>query len=75
MAKPILSNCRIHKNDRRNKKTGDKDGKVMYKLMNNAVYGKTMENVRNRIDMKLVSNEKDSLKWTSKPSYVLQKNI
>ena len=75
MAKPIFSNCRIHKKDRRNKKTGDKDGKVMYKLMNNAVYGKTMENVRNRIDMKLVSNEKDSLKWTSKPSYVLQKNI
>ena len=34
----------------------------------NAVYDKAMENMRNGIDVKLVSNEKDSIKWTSEPS-------
>ena len=32
-----------------------------------------MENLRNRIDVKLVSNQKDYLKWISKPSYILFK--
>ena len=48
------------------RKDGDKDGKALHKLMNHAAYRKTMENLRNRIDVKLVSNKKDYLKWTSK---------
>ena len=43
--------------------------------MNNAVYGKTIENNnnRNRINVKLVSNEKGFLKWTPKPGYKSRK--
>ena len=41
--------------------------------MKNAVYGKTIVNLRNRIDVKPVSNKKDYLKWTSKPSYMSHK--
>ena len=32
-----------------------------------------MENLRSRIDVKLVSNERDNLKWTSKTSYISYK--
>ena len=54
-------------------KNNDKDGKALHKLMNNAKYGKTMRNLRNRIDIKLVNNEKYYLKYISTPSYMSQK--
>ena len=45
-------------------------GKVEKRFtMNNDIYGKIMENVKNRINVKLVGNEKDYLKYTSKPRY------
>ena len=47
-------------------KNGDKDAKAMYKLKNNAIYGKIMGNVRNRIHVRLVNIEKDYLKYTTK---------
>ena len=48
-----------HKRKNRSRKNDYKDGKALYKLTNNAVHGKTMQNLRNRIDAKLVKNEKD----------------
>ena len=41
--------------------------------MNNAAYRKTMENLRNRVGVKFISNEKEYLKSTSEPSYVIHK--
>ena len=47
--------------------------KYFFKLMINSVYGKTMENLRKRINVRFVSNKKDFLKYTSKPTYVTHK--
>ncbi|KAK3093489.1 hypothetical protein FSP39_016361 [Pinctada imbricata] len=43
--------------------------KDFFKLMNNAVFGKTMENLRNRVDIKLIQNEQKLKKYCSKPSF------
>ena len=56
-------------------KNGDKDGKALYKLKNNDVYGKKMENLRNRINVKLLNNKKDYIKYISKPSYMSHKYL
>ena len=40
--------------------------------MSDAVYDKVMKNLKNRVDVRLVNNEKYYLKWISKPIYVAQ---
>ena len=41
--------------------------------MNNSVYRKTVENLRKRINVRLVDNVKDYKKYVSKPTFVSQK--
>ena len=47
--------------------------KDFFKLMINSVYGKTIENLRKRIYVRLINNAKDFLKYTSRPTYVTHK--
>jgi len=43
--------------------------KDVFKLMVNGVFGKTMENIENRVDVRLVTNEKEAIKLAAKPNY------
>ncbi|VDI48620.1 Hypothetical predicted protein [Mytilus galloprovincialis] len=43
--------------------------KDFFKLMNNSVFGKTMENIRKHVDVRLVTTEKQALKLVAKPNF------
>ena len=51
------------------KKASNDFEKDFFKLMNNAVFGKTMENVRKHRDIKLVKTDKKRNKLVSEPNY------
>ena len=43
--------------------------------MINSVYGKTMVNLRKRMNVRLVNNEKYFLKYTGRPTYITHKGF
>ena len=57
------------------KKASNDFEKDFFKLMNNAVFGKTMENVRKHRDIKLVKTDWKRNKLVSEPNYHTMKLI
>ena len=57
-------------NTQKRKEATNEADKNHFKLLNNAVYGKTMKNMRRRIKIKVVKNAKDFIKYTSRPTCI-----
>ena len=49
--------------------------KYFFKLMIDSAYGKTTENLWKRINVRLINNTEDFLKYTSKPTYITHKSL
>ena len=59
----------IRKNTELRKEAKNAFEKDFFKLMNNSVFGKTIENIRKRQNVKLLDNRKKALKLSSKPNF------
>ena len=59
----------IDMNTKLRKLTSNDFQKDFFKLMNNAVFGKTMENIRKHRDIKIVTTDKNRSKLVSEPNY------
>ena len=57
-------------NTQERKEATNEADKNQFKLLNNAVYGKTMKNMKKRIKIRIIKNEKDLKKYTSRPTYI-----
>ena len=51
------------------KQSGNNFEVDFFKLMNNSVYGKTLENIKNRVAIRLISTDKVAQKVAAKPNY------
>ncbi|XP_065652858.1 uncharacterized protein LOC136080174 [Hydra vulgaris] len=59
----------IELNTKLRAKATNKFGIEFFKLMNNQVFKKTMENIENRVDIRLVTNRNEAIKLASKPNF------
>ena len=57
-------------NTQKRKEATNEADKILFKVLNNAVYGKTMENMTKRTKIRITKNEKDFIKYASRPTYI-----
>ena len=57
-------------NTQKRKEATNEADKNLFKLLNNAVYRKAMENVRKGIKIRIIKNEKDLKNHTARPAYI-----
>ena len=60
----------IELNTQKRKESADEFNKAFFKLLINCVYGKRMENLRKRINVRLINNSNDYLRCVSKPNFI-----
>ena len=60
----------INFNTQKRKEANNEADKNLFKLLNNAVYGKTMENMRKRIKIRITKTQEDFLNYASRPTYI-----
>ena len=65
----------IDMNTKLRKEAKNEYEKDFFKLMNNSVFGKTVENVRKQRDIKLVTTEEKRCKLVSEPNYHTAKHF
>ena len=51
------------------KQSGNNFDVDFFKLLNNSVFGKTLENIRNRVGIRLISSDEVARKLADKPNY------
>ena len=60
-------------NTKKKQKSTDEFSKGFYKLLNNCIYGKSIENQRKRMTVKLINDKRSYQKCVNKPNFISQK--
>ena len=58
-------------NTQKRKEASNEADKNHFKLLNNTLHGKTMENIRKRIKIRIIKKKKGFIKYALRPTYII----